>query len=141
MKQRLILGTILAVSTLLFLGVYAPNSAPMLLASSSEEFTFVRLGLIAILVSLLIYHPPRKAEFRIGLIAISVLLASVSFTLMGSYSLQLFDGLMFMEVSLLLLIEAAEIHVTKESRIKKIKVKHIQDVTPPPHKRRGLQAA
>lgn len=63
------------IAVLLIGGIYFPQDQAMWMASTAESFTWLRGGLLVLLGSLLITHPPRNVYFRIFVGAFSSALA------------------------------------------------------------------
>ena len=109
MKRFLNVATTVSLLSLLTLGLTAPHSDMMLLASAESGFAIVRGGLAALLIALLIYQPPRRPEFRISLVGIATMLVTWSSMILVASQTNVLDALLFMEIAILLYIEAAEL--------------------------------
>lgn len=113
MKRFLTLTTIAILTVLLLLGIYAPMSYPMLFAATTEDYTIIRAGLIMVLLSLLVYEPPREPTFRVALAVVATLLMFSASSIVVNYEIKLFDAMILLETAILLYIEAAELNVAK----------------------------
>ena len=116
-------GKTLVTATLLFIGflfvgsIYFPDTLVMSLADTSITYQFLRGAIIVLLVSILVTTPPRSPMLRSMIGAWSFLLAVQAIEALFSYQLRLLDGLVFLEVAIILGIEALEarqIPVTKK---------------------------
>ncbi len=112
MKRILTLSTVSILTVMLLLGVYAPMSYPMLFAATTQNYIVIRIGLIIMLLSLLVYKPPREPAFRMGLIAVATALMMSAGSIFVSYDIKLLDALVFVEAAILFYIEAAELNVS-----------------------------
>ena len=108
MKQVLIVTTILLIGAMLFDGLYNPDSPLMWMASTAVAYAYVRLGLIVILLGLLAFRPPRSLYGRIFLVVAAVVLCSSTIVLAGLYEVAFLDALIFIEASIIFMIEALE---------------------------------
>jgi hypothetical protein len=108
MKQVLIITTTLLIGAMLFDGVYNPNSPLMWMASTATAYAYVRLALIVILLGLLAFRPPRSFLGRIFLTVVGLGLVSSTLVLVGQYDIAFLDAIVFVEVSIIFLIEALE---------------------------------
>ena len=114
---------------LLSLSLLAPHSYMMLLASSELGFVIVRGGLAALLIALFIYQPPRRPEFRITLAGIGAMLLTWAMMIFVTSQTNVLDALLFMEMGILLFIEAAELGVeTKEVSSKVVATRKVRRV-------------
>jgi hypothetical protein len=64
MSKLILLLSLLAVALMFALGMTDPNSPAMWMASTSINFAFLRLVMMAVLASLLVTHPPRNVYMR-----------------------------------------------------------------------------
>jgi hypothetical protein len=108
MKQVLIITTTLLIGAMLFDGVYNPDSPLMWLASTAIAYAYVRLGLMVILLGLLAFRPPRSLQARVFLGSIAGILGISTFILVGQYSIEFLDAIVFIEVAIILMLEALE---------------------------------
>lgn len=113
MKRFLTITTLITLLTLLILGINAPSNPLMLLAATTQDYIYVRLGLILIVASLLMYQPPRSKLFRSMLAMVGTILMATGLWTAYNYEIKLLDLLMLLEVSIVLYIEAAELTVAK----------------------------
>ena len=111
MKKILILATISILLSLLLLGIFSPMSYPMLFAATTQNYVLIRAGLIILLLSLLLYKPPREPIIRSGLALVGTMLWFASMSILVSYEMKVLDSLVLLETAILLYIEAAEISV------------------------------
>jgi hypothetical protein len=108
MKQVLIITTTLLIGAMLIDGVYYPDSPLMWLASTAVIYAFIRLGLMVILLGLLAFRPPRSIQARVFLGSVASVLGIVTFVLVGQYNIAFLDAIVFIEVAIILMIEALE---------------------------------
>ena len=108
MKQVLIITTTLLIGAMLFDGVYYPDSPLMWLASTAITYAFIRLGLVVILLGLLAFRPPRSFQARVFLGSVASVLGIVTLVLVGQYNIAFLDAIVFIEVAIILMIEALE---------------------------------
>lgn len=108
MKQVLIITTILLIGAMLFDGVYYPDSPLMWLASTATAYAFIRLGIISILLGLLAFRPPRSLQTRVFLGSAASVLGISTIILLGRYDIAFLDAIVFIEVAIILMIEALE---------------------------------
>lgn len=106
--KTLLISTLLFVTLLYVGGIYFPNTFLMSLADTSHTYTFLRGAIIVLLLSILITNPPRSFALRAMIGSWSFLLAIQSVEVLFSYKLRLLDSLVFMEVAIILGIEALE---------------------------------
>ncbi len=107
-KRLLIIVTTLLVCAMLFDGLYYKDAPLMWLASSSLEFTFIRVTLVAVLLSLFLSSPPRSVHFRMFLAGFAAILLVSTIGLSISYAINLLDTVIFTEVAIIFLIESLE---------------------------------
>ncbi len=102
----------------LFVGsIYFPNTLVMSLADTTSVYQFLRGAIVVLLVSILVTTPPRSLTLRGIIGGWSFLLAVQAIEALFSYQLRLLDGLVFLEVAIILAIEALEtrqIPITKK---------------------------
>ena len=108
MKQVLIITTTLLIGAMLFDGLYNPDSPLMWLASTATAYAYLRLGLVVILLGLLAFRPPRSLYGRVFLAVMSFVLGTSTFVLVGQYSIAFLDAIVFIEVAIILMLEALE---------------------------------
>lgn len=116
-KRLLIVITTLLVGAMLFNGLYQPDAPLMWLAATTTNYAYMRAGLIVVLLTLLVTNPPRSGYFRIFLAAFSAALALSAILLSHWYAIGLMDAVIFMELSIIFMIEALEANV---GRVKKV---------------------
>ena len=115
--KTLIISTLLFVLVLLTGGIYFPHTFLMSLADTSLTYQVLRGAIVILLVSILVTKPPRSLKVRAMIGGWSFLLAMQAVEALFSYQLRLLDGLLFLEVAIILAIEALEtrqIPVTKK---------------------------
>lgn len=115
--KTLIISTLLFVLLLLTGSIYFPQTFLMSLADTSVTYQVLRAAIVILLVSILVTKPPRSLKLRSMIGAWSFLLAIQAVESLLSYHLRLLDGLVFLEVAIILAIEALEtrqIPVTKK---------------------------
>lgn len=115
--KTLVISTLLFVSLLFAGSIYFPNTFLMSLADTTPTYLFLRGAIIVLLISILVTKPPRSLKLRGMIGAWSFLLGLQAIEALFSYELRLLDGLVFMEVAIILGIEALEtrqIPVTKK---------------------------
>lgn len=120
-KRLLILITTFLVSAMLFSGLYQPDAPLMWLASTTSNYAYMRVALIAVLLTLLVTEPPRSGYFRIFLGAFSAALAISTITLSYWYAIGILDAIVFIEVAIIFMIEALEANV---GDVKKVSFKY-----------------
>ncbi|HEX7484041.1 MAG TPA: hypothetical protein VF281_02715 [Candidatus Saccharimonadales bacterium] len=108
MKQVLIITTTLLIGAMLFDGLYYPNSPLMWLASTDTVYAYVRLGLMICLLGLLVFRPPRLFYNRVFLGVLAGGLAAITCVLVGEYTIEFLDAIIFIEVAIIFMIEALE---------------------------------
>lgn len=108
MKNLIVGTTALLVLMLLIGGIFYPNSLEMQLASTSLVYTIIRVAIIALLLIVLFTNPPRSEALRSVLGAWALLLAALSSSILVSYQIEFFDAIVFMQVAIILGIEALE---------------------------------
>lgn len=99
MSKLVLLLSLLGIGILLIFGIVSPDSPVMWMASTSDNFTWLRVAMIIILLSLLFTHPPRNVYLRavVGAIAVTV----SGWALFETYAnhMELLDTLSLLEVS------------------------------------------
>lgn len=106
--KNLVILTLLFVLALFIGGIYFPNTTEMSLADTSLAYTLLRGGIIMLLVSILVTEPPRSLELRGMIGSWSILLAVQSISALLSYGMHVLDSIVFIEVAIILAIEALE---------------------------------
>lgn len=115
--KTLVISTLLFVLLLLAGSAYFPHTFLMSLADTSVTYMFLRVAIVGLLISILVTKPPRSLMLRGMIGGWSFLLAVQAIDALFSYELRLLDGLVFLEVAIILAIEALEtrqIPVTKK---------------------------
>jgi hypothetical protein len=116
-KKLLIIMTTLIVCAMLFDGLYQPDAPLMWLAATTLNYAYMRAALIVVLVMLLLTSPPRSHYFRIFLAGFSSALFIGTILLASWYAVGLLDAIIFIEVSIIFMIEALEADAV---RVKKL---------------------
>ena len=122
-KKILIYATSIIVGAMLFSGLYDPNSPLMWLASSTNEYAYMRVALIAVLVSLLITNPARSRYFRTFLASFAAALFASTLFLVNAFTIELVDAIIFIEVAIIFMIEAIEPDATPVRASAGLKIK------------------
>lgn len=115
--KTLIVATLLLVMLLFIGGIYYPNTLEMSFANTTASYTVLRAVIIFLLISILVTNPPRSRALRAVIGVWSLLLASVAVQIFHGYEIHLLDAIVFMQVAIILAIEAlekTEIPVTKK---------------------------
>lgn len=113
LKKVLIVVTTLLVGAMLFDGLYQKDAPLMWLASTDVTYAYVRIILIATLVTLLLSSPPRPTNFRLLLGAIATVLLGSTILLSATYAMAVLDAAVFAEVAVIFMIEALETNTMK----------------------------
>lgn len=100
MSKLIILFSLLAVAILFALGMTDPNSPAMWLASTSINFAFLRLVLMAVLASLLVTHPPRNVYMRMVIGAFATILAGWALWATYENTMKLLDTMVLLQFSI-----------------------------------------
>lgn len=106
---------------MLFSGLYQPDAPLMWLASTSSNYAYMRVALIAVLLTLLVTNPPRSGYSRVFLGAFSAALGLSTIILSSWYAIDLLDAVVFVEVAIIFMIEALE---AKADTAKKVSFKY-----------------
>lgn len=108
--NKLLIGLTLVLVAAMFIGgVYYPdNLFVSIVEDTTPAYAGVRLFTIALLVSLLLTHPPRSIALRAVIGGWSVVLAAVSLQHFFTYQMHILDLVVFLEVAIILGIEALE---------------------------------
>ena len=109
-KRLLIITTVLLVGAMFFDGLYQKDAPLMWLAATTVNYAYMRAALIAVLVMLLVTTPPRSINFRIFLAAFSSALFIGTILLSYGYAIALLDAVVFIQVSIICMIEALEVN-------------------------------
>lgn len=124
MKNLIVGATALLVLLLLIGGVFFPNTLEMRLADTSSAYALIRVTILALLITILVTNPPRSRALRAVLGAWAVLLAALASSVVVSYSVELFDAIVFLQVAVILGIEALEITPAPAAKPRRIPVRH-----------------
>jgi hypothetical protein len=117
MKKLLIITTMLIVLAMLFDGMFYKDAPLMWLASTSLNYAYMRIALLAVLLTLLVTSPPRSQYFRIFLAGFASALCLSTLWLSYWYAINLLDAVIFIEVAIIFMIEALESGPEKASNI------------------------
>jgi hypothetical protein len=117
MKKLLIITTMLIVLAMLFDGMFYKDAPLMWLASTSLNYAYMRIALLAVLLTLLVTSPPRSQYFRIFLAGFASALCLSTVWLSYWYAINLLDAVIFIEVAIIFMIEALESSPEKASQI------------------------
>lgn len=107
-KRLLIIATTFLVCAMLFDGLYQKDAPLMWLASTTINYAYMRAALIVVLIMLLVTNPPRSVYFRTFLAGFSSALFVGTILLSHWYAIGLLDAIVFVEVSIICMIEAIE---------------------------------
>ncbi|HET8883863.1 MAG TPA: hypothetical protein VFM68_00125 [Candidatus Saccharimonadales bacterium] len=107
-KRLLIIGTIFLVGWMFIEGLYYKDAPLMWLAATSVEYAYLRIALIVVLLTLLISSPPRSVWFRFFLASFAAVLGVSTILLSFTYTINIFDAIVFLEASIIFMIEALE---------------------------------
>jgi hypothetical protein len=126
LMSKLVLAlTLLGISILLVFGLVDPNNPVMWLASTSANFTLLRLALIATLIALLVTNPPRNLYLRAFVGAFSLTLALWSISATYQNQMKFLDSMAILQVSIVSAlavlerrIEEVEVFVRPKKRAK-----------------------
>lgn len=108
MKKLLIAALIFLLGAMFIDGLYHKDAPLMWLASTSVEYAYIRVALIAALLTLLFSSPPRSAAFRTFLMAFAGVIGLSTVLMSIFYAVPLLDAVVFIEVAIILMIEALE---------------------------------
>jgi hypothetical protein len=123
MKNLLTGSTALFVLLLFIGGIYYPNTLEMRLADTSLFYTLIRAVMIALLVTVLVTNPPRSPKLRSIIGVWAIVLAAFSSSILFSYNIEFLDALVFMQVAIILGIEALEVGPVRVSETRRIPVR------------------
>lgn len=101
MGKLLLVMTFIGFSILLIFGFVNPDSPVMWLASTSIEFTILRLVLIAILFAMFVTNPPRNVIFRAVVGATCMVLAGWALFATYENSMKILDTMMILESTII----------------------------------------
>lgn len=122
-KKLLIYATSVLVGAMLISGLYDPDSPLMWLASTSNEYAYMRAALIGVLVTLLITDPPRSMYFRSFLAGFAAVLFVSTVLLVNAFTIELIDAVIFIEVAIIFMIEAIEPETTSAASSTGLRIK------------------
>ena len=120
-SKTLIAITFLLVATLLVGGVYFASSPLMWFAATGNEYHVIRGVILALLVALFLSRPPRSLFFRALLGMSAALVLSIPLVGVLTYQVGLVDAVVFIEVGIILGIEALEYQEKKTGGLYKNK--------------------
>lgn len=107
-KRLLVIATIILVCAMFFDGLYQKEAPLMWLASTTAGYAYMRAALIILLLILLVTTPPRSMYFRTFVAGFSSALFIGTILLSHWYAIGLLDAIVFIEVSIICMIEAVE---------------------------------
>lgn len=107
-NKIIIAGTLLLVSSVLYVSVVQPDNLLFSFASLSPDYTEIRLAIGVLLFGLLISSPPRSILFRNIIGAASLVLVVMTGYYFFSYGISVIDAVVFMQVAIVFGIEALE---------------------------------
>jgi len=120
MKNILISVTIGLLGAMFLASFTAHGAVTTWLISESIDYQITRLAVIGLLFGLLFSRPPRQLWFRLLIGAGGICLALSSLMLIMDYQMHILDMAMFIEVSIILSIEALENAVVTTGENKKV---------------------
>src|SRR5947209_7313334 len=100
MSKLILLLSLLAVALMFALGMTDPNSPAMWMGSTSINFAFLRLVMMAVLASLLVTHPPRNVHMRMAIGIFASLLAGWALYTTYENSMKLLDTMAILQFSI-----------------------------------------
>lgn len=101
---------------LLLGGLFFKDNIIMWMAATSELYSVIRGGLIAVLLSLLLTTPPRSLSFRIFFGILAITTAALTLSLTYTNNMNFLDSLLFMSASILFSLAALEPYSKKTTR-------------------------
>lgn len=108
LKYLLVLGSSCLAASLLYASLAMPDSFVMSFAGSGAVHTMLRIIIVGALIAVLLSRPPRSAQFRVALgVVSSIILVAACFSMMD-YKIGVLDAILYLEVSIILAIEAIE---------------------------------
>ncbi|MNG07031.1 hypothetical protein D3C84_903160 [compost metagenome] len=108
MKKLLVIGTIMLLAFMMGGLQFTGDDLLSVLWSTTTEYQIIRLALTALLLGLLFSTPPRSMYFRILLAVVATVLLSGSLVMLLNYQMYALDAVMFIEIAIILAIEAIE---------------------------------
>lgn len=124
MKNLIAGATALFVLLLFIGGIFYPNTLEMRLADTSSASTLMRAVIIGLLVTVLVTNPPRSRALRSVLGVWSLLLAALASSIFVTYTVEFLDALVFLQVAIILGIEALEVSPEPRSTKRRIPVRY-----------------
>lgn len=115
--KTLVIFTLMFVAMLFVGSIYFTDTLLISLADTSPTYQLLRAAIVVLLISILVTNPPRSLKLRSMIGAWSFLLGLQAIESLFSYQLRLLDGILFLEVAIILAIEALEtrqIPITKK---------------------------
>lgn len=108
MNKLILFLSFLALGFLTVLGSINPDNAAVWLSSQSQNMDYFRIGVMAILASLLVTTPPRQVVLRmvVGVSSVAIIVLSAYQTYQNVF--QLFDGLALLAAGIASLVAALE---------------------------------
>lgn len=99
MGKTILLFSFVGIAFLCIGGALFPNSPAMWMASTSLNFAYLRLGMMAVLIALLITNPPRNIILRIFVGIFAAGLAGWSLYATYNNEMKFLDSLSLLQVS------------------------------------------
>lgn len=131
MSKVILMMSFIALSILLSFGLLSPTSPVMWLASTSMNFTLVRIGLLVMLMALLTTNPPRHSVLRVSVGILSIGLASWSLVSVFNNHMLLLDALVILQTSVTAALvvlerntEQLKFHVNPAVQTRRISLTH-----------------
>lgn len=114
--NKVLIGFTFIIILLLIVGSIFKRQAPIMdLASTTNIYQAIRVGILLLLVGLAISSPPRSLLFRsLLLVGVMTLVLSALYCLF-SYSANIIDSIVFTEVAIIFGIEALELPQVSKS--------------------------
>jgi hypothetical protein len=100
MSKVMLLLSLLGVTILFSFGLTDPNNPIVWLASTSQNFAFLRLGMMLALAALLVTHPPRNIYLRLAIGVFASVLAAWSLYSTYDNQMKLLDSMSLLEFSI-----------------------------------------
>jgi thiol:disulfide interchange protein len=117
MSKLVLLLSLLGITILFSFGLTDPNNPVVWLASTSQIFAFLRLGMMIALAALLVTHPPRNIYLRYCIGIFAAVLASWALFAIYNNQMKLLDSLSILEFSVsagLIVLESKRFPVESE---------------------------
>jgi hypothetical protein len=109
-------AALLMFTALLIGSLYIPDNAVMWLANTEVWMNVVRIIIIIALVAALFSNPPRSHAFRKVTGILSIILITIAWQQLNSYSLAVLDALSFMQAAVILGLVALEPGLEQEEQ-------------------------